>query len=363
LTVDLRRAPLGDLRAIDMRAREREFFEDGRAIFDRFRATWAGLDDAAWQLAGASTSDAGGPDWSYRDHLAHLAGWAELGVEIAGKGLATGRWPDDDEYGDFDQFNERLRADWQAVPPAEIRSRLISATDQLAELAGRLPPDVLRSDDAWGWIYMTLHGHQLDHLGIIEPWADRLRERQAEGDPFGPDPMAGTGDPAADQAAFWAEEADIYGTFSRLVDTVPAGLRGLFEVTPDWSLKDHVAHVGSWFHEGAGAIEDHLRSGGWRSGPAEGLDAWNARDLEALRPLPWAELRLRMDVARQRIRAAAHELDQADFRSADGWDWTYWDLAGHVRSHLAMVAPWCVRAGWPNADERPESPGSDPLDA
>ena len=33
---------------------------------------------------------------------------------------------------------------------------------------------------------MTLHGHQLDHLGLIEPWADRLRERQVEGDPSGP---------------------------------------------------------------------------------------------------------------------------------------------------------------------------------
>jgi hypothetical protein len=216
----------------------------------------------------------------------------------------------------------------------------------LTELARRLGPAVLRGDDAWGWIYMTLHGHQLDHLGVVEPWADRLRERQVEGDPFGPDPMIGTADPAADQVTFWAQEADLFAAFAQLVDSVPAELRGVFEVTPDWSLKDHVAHVGSWFEEGAAAIEEHLGGGGWRSGPAEGLDAWNARNLEALRPLPWAEVRHRLEVTRQRIRAAAHELDQADFRSADGWDWTYWDLAGHVRAHLAMVAPWCVRSAW-----------------
>ena len=351
MTLDLRRAPLGDLRALDFRAADRDFFADGQAIFDRFTASWAGLDDAAWQLTGASRSDAGGPDWSYRDHVAHLAGWAELGVEIARTGLEAGRWPADSEFdgGDFDHFNETLRDQWRAVRPAEIRSRLIAATDQLSALARQLKPDILRGDDAWGWVYMTLHGHQLDHLGLVEAWTDRLRERQVEGDPFGPDPVLGSGDPEADQDAFWAEEADVFAAFSQLVDAVPAELREVFAVTPDWSLKDHVAHVGSWFEEGAGAIEEHLRGGGWRSGPAEGLDAWNAHDLEALRGLPWAEVRHRLDVSRQRIRAAAHELAQADFRSTDGWDWTYWDLAGHVRSHLAMIAPWCVRTGWPPA--------------
>ncbi len=347
MTVDLRRAPLSDLRAIDFRATERDFFADGRAIFDRFSATWAGLDDPAWALTGASASDAGGPDWSYRDHAVHLAGWAEIGVGLVQTALESGRWPADEDFGDFDQFNETLRGRWADVRPPEIRSRLEAATTTLVELAGRLAPPILRGDDAWGWVYMTLHGHQLDHLGVVEPWADRLRERQAEGDPFGPDPMIGTADAAADQAAFWADEADLFAAFTRLIDAVPADRREVFEVTPDWSLKDHVAHVGSWFEEGAAAIEEHLRGGGWRSGPVEGLDAWNARNLEALRPLPWAEIRHRLELNRQRIRAVAHELGQADFRSADGWDWTYWDLAGHVRAHLAMVAPWCIRTAWP----------------
>lgn len=349
MTIDLRRASLGDLRAIDFRGPDRDFFADGRAILDRFCATWAGLDDAAWRLPGASASDAGGSEWSYRDHAAHIGGWAEIGVEIVQKALDSGRWPTDEEFdgGDFDHFNETLRERWEGVHPAEVRSRIGTAISRLTELAQRFAPDALQGDDAWGWIYMTLHGHQLDHLGVVEPWAERLRERQVEGDPFGLDPMIGTGDRAADQVAFWAEEADLFRAFGQLVDSVPAPLREVFGVTPDWSLKDHVAHLGSWFEEGAAAIEEHLRSGGWRGGPAEGLDTWNARNLELLRPLPWAEVRHRLEVARQRIRAAAHELDQGEFRSSDGWDWTYWDLAGHVRAHLAMVAPWCVRSGWP----------------
>ena len=117
MTVDLRRAPLGDLRALDFRGRERDFFADGRAILDRFSATWAGLDDAAWRLPGASTSDAGGPDWSYRDHAAHIGGWAEIGVDLVQKALDSDRWPTDQEFdgGDFDHFNETLRVRWNGV--------------------------------------------------------------------------------------------------------------------------------------------------------------------------------------------------------------------------------------------------------
>ena len=46
------------------------------------------------------------------------------------------------------------------------------------------------ADEAWGWVFMVLHGHQLDHLGILEPWAAQLRRRQDDGDPFGADPRA-----------------------------------------------------------------------------------------------------------------------------------------------------------------------------
>ena len=57
----------------------------------------------------------------------------------------------------------------------------------LAEVR-QLPEDRIRADEPWGWVYMTLHGHYLDHLGIIEAWTDALRVRQADGDPFVDDP-------------------------------------------------------------------------------------------------------------------------------------------------------------------------------
>ncbi len=74
LRLDLRRAPLADIQTIDFRVATRDFWADEAALWDRLRASWAGLDDAAWRLPGAAPSDAGGPDWSLLDHVGHVAG-------------------------------------------------------------------------------------------------------------------------------------------------------------------------------------------------------------------------------------------------------------------------------------------------
>ena len=71
--VDLRRAPLAEVRAVDFRAPQRDLALDEDALWDRFTASWAGLDDAAWHLHGAAPSDAGGPDWSLAEHVGHVA--------------------------------------------------------------------------------------------------------------------------------------------------------------------------------------------------------------------------------------------------------------------------------------------------
>jgi hypothetical protein len=352
--VDLHRAPLAEIRALDLRARDRDLWTDEAALWDRFEASWAGLDDAAWRLPGAAPSDAGGPDWSLLDHVAHVAGWEGLAVRYVATAIETGIWPDDEEFagGDFDIYNETLRADWAEIGPAEVRERLASDRTRLLALGRTLGDDAVRGDDAWGWVYMTLHGHQLDHLSLLEPWAERLRQRQAEGDPFGPDPSVGTGDPGADRAAFWAAEASAAATLDELLDAVPKPSWEIPGVTPGWTLADHVGHLGSWYHEAVRALEAYRSDGTWLAAPSEGLDAWNAREVERLRSTPATELRAWAAAGRRRLHELADGLDEAAFRSTDGWAWTYENLTGHVRSHLAMIAPWCVRTTWPGGPDQ-----------
>jgi len=341
--IDLRRQPLADLRAVDLRAAERDLWADEAALWDRLLASWAGLDDAAWHLPGAAPSDAGGPDWTLAEHVGHLADWQELAIEYVAVARATDRWPSDDDYdgGDFDRFNERRRAPWTTMPAEDIVARLVAARPGLLAASHAFPDAVLRGDAAWGWIYMTLHGHYLDHLAVIEPWVEGLRGRQADGDPFVDDPRA------LDHADFHAQDARIARQFDALVRPVPPDRWEDVAVTPGWTLRDHVGHLADWATEGVRAIEVFHRRGHWLADPDEGIDPWNERHVEASRGERPATTLARYDTSRSDLRAAIDSLTVDDLRSPDGWSWAYDCLHGHTRKHLAMLGPWCAAAAWP----------------
>jgi hypothetical protein len=341
--VDLRRSTLADVRALDLRSSGRDLWADETALWDRLWSTWAGLDDAAWHLPGAARSDAGGPDWSLGEHVGHLADWQELAIDYVGTALETGRWPSDDDYdgGDFDRFNERRRAPWTTMSSAAILARLRASRPRLLEAAARLSLAQLRGDDAWGWVYMTLHGHYLDHLGLIEPWTDLLRARQTDGDPFIADPRA------ADHAGLAAVIAAIDALFDALVRALPGDRWTVGEVTPGWTLRDHVAHLADWMDEGARAIDVFHDTGVWLSDPEEGVDAWNKRHIAAGRGDTPAATLGRYDAAHTRLLEAARSLSVEELRSPDGWSWVYDCHHGHVRKHVAMVGRWCVTSSWP----------------
>jgi len=346
--VDLRRAPLRALRAIDFRSAARDYWADESAVHDRLVASWAGLDDAAWRLPGAAPSDAGGPDWSLLDHVGHIVDWHELASEYIAGVLAGGSWPSDADYGggDFDTFNETRRPRFADLTPAELRERGALAHERVVAVARRLPPDVIRTDAAWGWVHQVLHGHALDHLPVIEPWADTLRRRQVGNDPFGPDPQpVRAGLPAA-IARFWIDDASILGQFEDLVATVPDPSWTL-ATDGDWSVADHVAHVAGWFAVGAEALERHRTGGPWMEMPAEGVDAFNDRQVRAARGTAPDELRATYATGSARLRAAIREMTDAEWLDPEGFSWAYEDLHGHVRTHLAMIGPWVARLGWP----------------
>jgi len=344
-TVDLRRAPLADLRAVDYRAADRDMEADEAALHDRLSASWAGLDDAAWHLPGAALSDAGGPDWSLAEHVGHVADWQELAIDYVHAAMDTGRWPSDVDYdgGDFDRYNERRRAPWTTMPATAIEARLRAARARLLDLVRALPSDVLRGDAGWGWIHMVLHGHYLDHLAVVEPWTAELRARQTDGDPFVADARA------ADHQGLRAQDQDVGARFDAIIRLIPAAAWQAGEPTPGWTLGDHVGHLADWALEGARAIEHYRRTGIWLSDPDEGVDAWNERHVDAHRGLARDAGLARYDEARVALLAAVDTLSVDELRSPDGWSWVYDCLHGHVRKHLAMLGPWRAALDWPEA--------------
>src|SRR5689334_12146491 len=176
---------------------------------------WAGLDDAAWRLPGAAPSDAGGPDWSLLDHVGHLVDWWELSADYITVALAGGGWPSNDDYdgGDFDTYNERRRPRFADLGAADLRRRVDRAHAGAVAVARQLPAEVLRSDAAWGWVHQVLHGHAVDHLPVLEPWAESLRTRQVGNDPFDGDPQPTRATLGAAIARFHADDAAILDDF------------------------------------------------------------------------------------------------------------------------------------------------------
>jgi hypothetical protein len=342
VAADLRRASLARVQSLDLRAANRDLWADEAALFDRLQATLAGLDDAAWHLPGAAPSDAGGPDWSMAEHVGHIADWQDLAVDYIGVAAQTGRWPSDEDFdgGDFDRFNERRREPWASMPSADIADRLAAARPRLLAAARMFSEDELRGDPSWGWTYMTLHGHYLDHLTVLEPWAAALRLRQVDGDPFVADARS------LDHRAFRHAEMTIAASFDSLVRPVPMTRWDSDQVTPGWTLRDHLGHLADWAVEGIRAIDQFRTTGAWPADPAEGIDAWNERHVVAARAGSTVEAMARYDAARLGLLDAVDGLDIADLRSPDGWSWTYDCLHGHARKHLAMVGPWCVATRW-----------------
>ena len=337
--VDLRHAPRADARAVDFRGTDRDFWADEAVLWRRLNGTWAGLDDAAWQVAGAAPSDAGGPDWSLAEHVGHIADWQELAIAYTDRAIGTGQWPSDSDYddGDFDSFNEARREPWASMPRDGILQRLGEARPRLLALTHQLTLDTIRAEEPWGWVYPTLHGHYLDHLAVIEPWTTELRLRQVDGDPFVDDPRA------VDHADFERQGDAAAADFDRLVRAMPAEA-WTSEVTPGWDVADHVMHLADWAEEGVRAIDVHERLGYWMADPDEGIDAWNDRMVALRRGEGRVAALDRWDAARAALLAAVRRLSTEDLRSPDGWSWSYDCLHGHVRKHLAMLGPWAAAA-------------------
>ncbi len=145
-------------------------------------------------------------------------------------------------------------------------------------------------------------------------------------------------DPSSDPEAF--EICRLYGQTGHY-----QGKHGLLLMGPPGNGKTSVARIATEL-----LVAQGLSTGTYTSPHLERVNeriTWNAREVERSRSLTVAEIRTRLEAGRGRLRGLADRLAEPDFRSPEGWGWTYENLTGHVRSHAAMVAPWCVRAGWP----------------
>ena len=330
----------------------------GRAL-GPVRRVWAGLDDAAWRLPGRRAVGRRRPGLVARSITSPTSSTGRRSpIDYIGGRSQTGRWPTDDDYdgGDFDTFNERRRE------RVARRSRRPSSAAGSAPPArrccrslGRLDLATIRSDAAWGWVYNVLHGHDLDHLRVIEPWADALRARQVRERPVrrpirsrsrrtSPRPGRVLGRRGAVTALFRRDRARRCPTRpGRAPRSTPAGRSPTTSAT---------SPAGSTRRPASSTSTDRAGRGGRL--PAEG-DRRLERAPTSLRRAGHAAgdapRRLRRG-PRPAHRGVVAAMPDDDWLDPEGFSWAYEDLHGHVRAHLAMIAPYAARAGWPMPDRR-----------
>jgi hypothetical protein len=128
-------------------------------------------------------------DWTFADHVAHLAGWFGEGAGALEAHRSGGRWTELPVDG-VDAFNDRQVRAARGTPPAELRRRYADGLARLREAARAMTDAEWLDPEGFGWAYEDLHGHIRAHHAMVGPWVARLGWPTEDGGSGRPTPSA-----------------------------------------------------------------------------------------------------------------------------------------------------------------------------
>lgn len=146
------------------------------------------------------------------------------------------------------------------------------------------------------------------------------------------DPASGPG-----AALTWQAEERGWAAFMDLLERVPANqvsTPGYYR--EGWSVKDVVAHVGTWLAEAGVAIE-RIRNGTYAAAEID-IDVLNAQFLAAMRDVPFDIVRLQAWSARTMLRRQYFSLP-IDPPAEATW-WVRKSGPEHYDQHLPRLREW-----------------------
>lgn len=136
-------------------------------------------------------------------------------------------------------------------------------------------------------------------------------------------------DLAAAEDAAWEE-------FRQLVESVSPSDAGRPGYSPEgWSVKDLVAHVGSWLAE-AGQMLEQIRYGTYQPGPVD-VDRMNRTFYEANRDLSLSDVKAECWSARMRM---LKEWDSLPEISPEAEEWFKESGPLHYQEHTPRLRAW-----------------------
>ncbi len=123
----------------------------------------------------------------------------------------------------------------------------------------------------------------------------------------------------------------------RLVSSLTAEecLEPGYQRDPDWTVRDVVAHVGTWLAEAENQFE--RMTAGTYGGHEIDIDARNAQLLEAMQDQPWSVAWTQANAARTRMLDEWYLLSEPSDEAA--W-WIRKSAMDHYQEHLGRLREW-----------------------
>ena len=104
---------------------------------------------------------------------------------------------------------------------------------------------------------------------------------------------------------------------------------------PDWSVRDLVAHIGTWLAEAQVQLE-RMRAGTYEGHDID-IDAMNASFLQAMHDQPWSVTWVQAHAARTKMLEEWYDLSERTDEAA--W-WIHKAGAEHYAEHLPRLGEW-----------------------
>ncbi len=127
-------------------------------------------------------------EWTVRDILAHIAGWAAWDL-AAIRGVLAGDTPDFAPIQDVDAFDAGLVAERSSWPLARILREMKEALDATRELLAGMSEDEVSSDIRFQGLYwrnlaewlQVAWEHEGEHAAQIRKWREGMDNAHREG--------------------------------------------------------------------------------------------------------------------------------------------------------------------------------------
>ncbi len=133
-----------------------------------------------------------------------------------------------------------------------------------------------------------------------------------------------------------AHEASTWSEVHGLIDSLTpaeAGKPGYYR--EGWTAKDALGHIGAWLAE-AGIVLEQINAGTYRLDEID-VEPMNVRFLDALRDVPYDDIRAHASAARTRMLQALRALPEV---TDEALRWVRKSGPDHYREHLPRLRAW-----------------------